>query len=332
MKAKRLIAMLLSVMVFAMSAMAQTSGDKLYNEGLALQKTMTVKSQNAAIDKFRKAKKIYDSSAKKAQCDQAISVSQNIIKQLGSGTSGKGIIKDKNKKVEEEAPTLEVSNSTFDISEDGIEVTVNVSTNQPNWEVYAVPSANGDSFLKVEKESDNKVRIFVPANESAEERTQNAYVETGALRKEITVNQAGHPVNLKVSKTALSFKSKGSKEKIEVYSDADLVYDFNSDLNWYVVSKPEWIMVSINPKKKEGSNFLSKTFQGAKDLAQKGIDIVKGGENAYAGEAGMVSTSITITCDKAGSGSTEERNGRKGAIVLGSGSSTITIEVSQQPK
>lgn len=332
MKVKRLIAVMLSVVVFTMSVVAQTSGDKLYNDGLALQKTMTVKSQNAAIDKFRKAKKIYDSSAKKTQCDQAISVSQNIIKQLGSGSLGKGIIKEKNKKIEEEAPTLEISNSSFDISEDGIEVTVNVSTNQSNWEVYAVPSANGETFLKVEKASDNKIRIIVPANESAEERTQNAYVETGALRKEITVNQAGHPVNLKASKTALSFKAKGGKEKIDVYCDADLIYDFNSDLNWYVISKPEWIMVSINPKKKEGGNFLSKAFQGAKDLAQKGVDLVKGGEDAYSGEAGMVSTSITITCDKTGSGSTAERDGRKGMIVLGSGSSTFTIEVSQQPK
>ena len=78
MKFSRLITL---VCVFVLSAsvmFAQSSGDKLYNQGLALQKTMTVAAQNQAISKFSSAKKLYDSKAKKAQCDQAISVRQSV--------------------------------------------------------------------------------------------------------------------------------------------------------------------------------------------------------------------------------------------------------------
>lgn len=67
----------------SLAVVAQTSsGDKLYNQGLELQKTMTVQSQNAAIGKFTSAKKLYDSQTKKNQCDQAIAVSRRIIKTL----------------------------------------------------------------------------------------------------------------------------------------------------------------------------------------------------------------------------------------------------------
>ena len=67
---------------FAGTTVAQSSGDKLYSQGLELQKKQTVQSQKSAIAKFQSAKKLYDSAAKKKLCDDAIAVSNNIIKSI----------------------------------------------------------------------------------------------------------------------------------------------------------------------------------------------------------------------------------------------------------
>ena len=82
---KKFLSLLIAILFSTTLMFAQSSGDKLYNQGLQLQKTMTIQSQNQAISKFNSAKKLYDSAAKKAQCDQAISVSRNIIAKLGGG-------------------------------------------------------------------------------------------------------------------------------------------------------------------------------------------------------------------------------------------------------
>lgn len=56
-----------TLIVFAMimlssTTVAQTSGDKLYSQGLELQKKQTVQAQRSAISKFASAKKLYDSA------------------------------------------------------------------------------------------------------------------------------------------------------------------------------------------------------------------------------------------------------------------------------
>ena len=76
------ILIVFAMLIVANPLMAQTSGDKLYSQGLELQKKQTVQSQKAAIAKFQSAKKLYDSAVKKKQCDDAIAVSNNIIKGL----------------------------------------------------------------------------------------------------------------------------------------------------------------------------------------------------------------------------------------------------------
>ena len=69
---------------------AQTSGDRLYSQGLELQKKQTIQSQKSAIAKFQSAKKLYDSAAKKKQCDDAIAVSNNIIKTISTNKGPRG--------------------------------------------------------------------------------------------------------------------------------------------------------------------------------------------------------------------------------------------------
>ena len=69
--------------------MAQNSGDRLYSQGLELQKKQTVQAQKSAIAKFQSAKKLYDSAAKKKQCDDAIAVSNNIIKTISTNKRSK---------------------------------------------------------------------------------------------------------------------------------------------------------------------------------------------------------------------------------------------------
>ena len=81
-------------MSFSNPIMAQNSGDRLYSQGLELQKRQTVQAQKSAIAKFQSAKKLYDSAAKKKQCDDAITVSNNIIKTISTNKKSKKIILD----------------------------------------------------------------------------------------------------------------------------------------------------------------------------------------------------------------------------------------------
>lgn len=83
MKLRGLLTLLFAAIIGIGSAFSQNAqADKLYSEGLSLQKIMTVKSQKAAIAKFTSAKKLYDSAANKKKCDNAISKSKRIIKEL----------------------------------------------------------------------------------------------------------------------------------------------------------------------------------------------------------------------------------------------------------
>ena len=61
---------------------AQTACDKLYEEAVRLQQTMTVNAQNQAIARFKKAKACYDAQDKQSLCQSQIILSQNIIKYI----------------------------------------------------------------------------------------------------------------------------------------------------------------------------------------------------------------------------------------------------------
>ena len=74
--------MLMPFACVASSAQTLSAADKLYAQGVAYMKTMTVTSQNQAIATFKKAKVAYDSSVRKRLCDDMVTICNGIIKKL----------------------------------------------------------------------------------------------------------------------------------------------------------------------------------------------------------------------------------------------------------
>lgn len=328
MRLKRLMTIICAFLLSVSMAFAQSSGDRLYNQGLALQKTMTISAQNQAISKFSSAKKLYDSAAKKAQCDQAISVSRNIIASLkgGGGAKGGGSVsrnqRNQTKEVKEVTPTLSLSNSEFDIDLNSKALSVTVNTNQDSWTVNTVACEDGSSFLKANKLGSSGFEIIVPQNPSCVSRTQKVIVTAGDLKREVAVTQSGRHVALDSNVKTFDFKVNGGKKDIDVSCDSDFKYEQNAMQNWYVESKPDWIIVTLNTKK--GKNIFQKIGDGAKNLADK----VMGGDNAPVNPK-EVKTSVNIKCQGIKPGTAEQTTGRNGTIVLRSGDTTLTLYVNQ---
>ncbi len=63
-------------------SVAQSTADKLYAEGIALQKIQRISKQREAINKFKAAKIAYATVDGKNKCDAQISACQRIIKKL----------------------------------------------------------------------------------------------------------------------------------------------------------------------------------------------------------------------------------------------------------
>lgn len=324
MKLKRFFTLLCAVVLSATVAFAQSSGDKLYNQGLQLQKTMTVAAQRSAIAKFQSAKKLYDSAAKKSQCDQAISVSNNIIANLSSGNSGKSVSprtnnkekQEKAKEPEKPQPYLNVTNSEFNIDLERKQLEVGVNTNIDGWSVRTIPCEDGSSFINVEKKGTTGIYLQIPENTTTMSRTQKVLVTADDFTREITVTQTGRRVDLDASVKNFDFKEKGGNKNFDVMCDSDQKYFENNDLNWYVESIPSWCKIVINSSK--GKNI----FQKAKDAVSNTIN----GSNNY---SGGVKVSVKLICDEAKPGSIERHDGRKGEIVLRSGDKTLTLYVNQ---
>lgn len=327
MKALRAITLMLAMILCTTAAMAQSAADKLYNQGLQAQKTMTIASQNNAIAKFKKAKAMYDSASKKAQCDQAISVSNNIIAQLKGGGGGGGRNSGgggNTQTVEEkkEDPTLTLSNTSFEFPMDFKKQTITVNTNQDDWSIYPIASSTGaPDFVLVEKTGTNTAELTIRANTTHMTRTQEVGVTAGPLTEKITITQTGRPVFLSVNESAIKFKWKGGDKKLEIVSNSEEEYSQNNGLNWYIAEKPDWVEVSVNQGGGGGM------FGG---LINKGRDAVNGllnGKSADNSDSAMVKTSIKIICDQYSGSST-----RKGSLTIVSGNSSTTLVITQDPK
>lgn len=317
MKFPRIITFLCSIVLCFSMAFAQSSGDKLYNQGLELQKTMTVSAQKQAIQKFTSAKKLYDSSAKKAQCDQAIKVSQGIISKLKSPSS------DPNPRtLTVEDPTLDLPKAEFEIGQEGGTIEVTVLCNKDNWKVMSVSDGNSKDFATAKAVDDNQIEIYVLPNDSYEKRQQRFSVIIGSLHKEITITQAGIPVKLSVKDPVLKFKLNGNKKKTEVFCNSTMEYADNSGENWYVESKPDWIIVTINQQK--SNTKLGGLLNKGKDLVEKNIT----GKDVT-DDPDMRKTSITLEAMRVQKATQAAYQGRDGEVVLRSGDATVTIHVSQ---
>lgn len=311
----RLLTILCSLMCFLMVS-SQSSGDRLYNEGLKRQKVMTVKAQNEAIAKFNSAKKIYDSKAKKSQCDQAISVSREIINSLSSGGSkgGKNNVKKEQSSQPSKpavAPTLSLSNSEFNINSESKKLNVTVTTNQSDFNVKEATCLDGSSFLSIIKNGKEGFSIIVPYNGLTFSRDQKVIVSAGGLQQEVLVVQQGRNIDLSVSENMINLKHKGGTKKLTVLCNADQRYEDNGGKNWFVRSQPGWTKVMIDEKGGKKNKISSLLGKGKPE------------------DPKMKSTNIQIVCDPLRHGFSEYKDGRTGEIVLESGDKTVSIHIVQ---
>ena len=184
----------LSVLAVTMKVQAQTAGDKLFSQGQQLQMTQTVNSQNQAIAKFTAAKKAYDSSEKKAMCDNQIKICKNNIvtikKRITPAKEKEVVVVEKEgeeiqqtQKKEPIALSLSVSSIEFKSSgkkSDNHEVTVNC--NYDTW-TYSCPD-----WISVTKNG-NILTLTASANKTSEERSAVLVVECEGTKAELMVYQ-----------------------------------------------------------------------------------------------------------------------------------------------
>ena len=165
--------LLTAIMAFVPSGLhAQSMCDKLYAEGVKLQKTQTVSAQRSAITKFEKAKACYDSDAKKNQCDQQIKVCRYTIKKLSSpkaSTTAKPTEKPTDsinsitpivaeKEIQKRNVTLSVSPTQLTFRGKGEEFKkVKVICNYTDWKVKDSPT-----WVKYSRSNDGELVIEVP--------------------------------------------------------------------------------------------------------------------------------------------------------------------------
>lgn len=310
------IYMLCVISGFISPVIAQTSGDKLYSQGLELQKKQTIQSQKSAISKFQSAKKLYDSAAKKKQCDDAIAVSNNIIKTISSNTGQKAGAKNQ-KTTELKTSVLELSNEKLQLDCECRSVIVNVTTTESKWSITPIANNDGEAFVSVNQNQDKQYfEIVCSANNSTHKRSQTIEVRAGNIRKTLIIEQSGRPTILSVEKTVIEFSSKGGSKSIEVYSNSDTTEEENNNRNWKVVSKPEWVNVIGEEYKEKG--FLGKLGDTAKGLVKK--------QSTSAEDPSVVTSLMKLVV----SSKSKNNPSRSGEIVISSENQQATIIVQQK--
>lgn len=178
------------------SLRAQSKGDALFAEGLELQKTMTVSSQNAAIRKFQSAKVVYTSSEKKKKCDSQIGVCNKNIKNIkaqNSSAKKKSAAREEAPKEEEkvkepEPAPVEISLAAspdvleFACNPKGRTQTIKVDCNV-EWKVVSHPD-----WVEIYT-SEGKCNVLALENESGDKRSGVITIQAGEKQALIVVNQ-----------------------------------------------------------------------------------------------------------------------------------------------
>ena len=195
----RLIAILF-VICFSIDTNAQSAGDRLFKQGQELQMKQNERSQNQAIAKFAAAKKAYDSTEKKAMCDNQIKICKSNLITIRknaaikkNNTLAKKTVEPvvKEEKVESEPEPqmdpvkLSLSVSTIEFKSSGKkgdnhQVTVNC--NYDNW-TYECPE-----WINVTKNG-NILTLTASTNETGEERSSVFVVECNGTKAELMVYQ-----------------------------------------------------------------------------------------------------------------------------------------------
>ena len=309
----RLISLCMMLMATG-AAMAQSSGDRLYSQGLDLQKTQTEKAQNQAISKFQSAKKLYDSKAKKKQCDDAIAVSRSIIKSIHSGGGRTRVVREVVPAAKQ--AVLELSNEKLQLTSSPSPVNITVSTTEDEWTVTPIANDNGESFVSLRKSQDGSFfEVICSENTKTASRQQTVEVRAADLKRELVVEQSGRPVKFSVETNMIEFNSKGGKKSVDVYSNSDILVAENNNLNWEVLSAPSWITVVGEEKKEAG--VVGKFVKKAKNL------VVKESEMATA-EGVVVSVMKIVVAKKS-----PTAPARKDEIILKSADQQFTVVVYQ---
>lgn len=326
MKSFKITRLIVAVFMFVMASLAmsaQTSGDKLYNQGLEFQKVQTIRSQRNAIAKFRSAKKLYDSQAKKDQCDKAIAVSNNIISILSNPSAGNksGTSESETAKKEQ---ALSISNDRFGIDCHAKTLTVTVAAiNIDDWNAMPLSNADGTSFLTVKKGSDgSSILIDCDANASTTQREQSVEVSGGDIKKTIKITQKGLPVDLSTNKSMVEYGKNGGKKSIEIYCNSTNFHADNSNQNWIIESKPDWIYVVVETEQKKKGGLMAKMKEKMETIVNGTVDT--------AGNSDMRTSTIVVNADKIAKGTPDYNNGRKGELVIASDDQTVTILIVQK--
>ena len=213
------------MLCLAIVVQAQSTGDRLFQQGKQLQATMTVASQNSAIGKFRAAKVAYTTSTKKSACDTEIAVCQSNIRRIqnptppkpiggpkpggkGGGT-GNGIgstyVRD------DVIPELEVSEDSIvfeaeTVSENAPVVKVQTLPVDPTW-TFRQDSEVG--WCDVERTDTTLTFRLKAQNTSSLARSFIVNVSYGTAKKTIKVMQKGKPFKLEVDKSQIIFGKDG---------------------------------------------------------------------------------------------------------------------------
>lgn len=177
--------------------LAQAAAQKLYNEGQKLQQTMTVAAQKKAIAQYTKAKKAFDSQARKNDCDNQIAICKKNIKYIidpkptpkPKPTPHKDV--DTDTVLVDRMPTTEPVKISLSVSsvefksggkkKDNHQVVV--SCNYDSWN-YTAPK-----WIHITRNG-NTITLTAEANTDDEERSGTVVVTCKGKRAELMVYQA----------------------------------------------------------------------------------------------------------------------------------------------
>lgn len=309
------------MVMIVMPVHAQSNGDKLFMEGQALQQKQTIVSQNQAIKKFEAAKVVYTSADKKKMCDNQIAICNNNILSLKRTSSRESKKKKHPVAAQEALLSLSKDYILFDGDKQGMS-SIAVNAPSTDWTFKSSEGIEGEeNYVKATRSSDAKsIDIEVEANPTTLERHQSFVVTYKNRTDTLLVAQRGKEVTLSTNSNLEEFKLKGGSKSIELYTNSDSIVTSNNGLTWYVESKPEWIEISVEVKKK-------------KSVFGKGLSALKGLVSSTAKaatEEGVKMSLVKIVALALPKKDPSYSSGRKGDIVFASQDKTYKITVIQQ--
>ena len=314
------------VMLCVTSALfAQATADKLFLEGQELQKVMTIKSQNAAINKFKAAKVSYKTEEKKKMCDNQISICNQNISNIkkGGGKPNPGNNTGSNTTTSAASVQFSITPASllFDGDKNG-SAKVIVTAPSTEWNFTSETGVNGtESFATIRRSNDlTALNVETTANTTTLDRQQTISVKYHDKSQTLTIRQKGKTVTLSTDKNLIEYKTKGGSKTIELYTNSDSVIAENNNLTWYVESKPDWVEVNGNLQKKKG-------LVGS--LVKIGKDAIAG-TSQDADKADIKTSDVKIQVMGIAKSSPEYQTGRKGEIVFASQDIRYKVTIIQQ--